>query len=202
MTGSDEHFKVILMADGDTDYLFMEKVIIEDPDISILPIKFVRPEDVGLKRRSGGGHKTLLRESGLGAIRASQGFAHGVLVLVDNDGDPRFTFPHDTRCNDCRECDAWEVLEKITWGQPIRTGAAILYQAMETLLLSARTTFNPQLEEKLFSKELKQAVYGRPVANKGARYQAFKTELKNTRLSKIKAKSYPRLKQTVKNIVS
>lgn len=199
MTASDEYLMLILMADGDTDYLFMEKALIEDPDISVLPIKLVRPEDVGLKRRSGGGHRTLLKESGLAAIRAVQGYAHGVLILVDNDGDPRFTFPHDKRCNDCRECDAWEVLEKINWGQPIKKGAAILYQAIETLLLSARTTFTPQLEERLFSQELKQAVYGRPIGNITERYQTFKTELNKIQISKIKAKSYPRLKQILRD---
>ncbi|PIE36113.1 hypothetical protein CSA56_01485 [candidate division KSB3 bacterium] len=79
-----ETCKIIFIGDGETDYLFVEKIFKEDPDISHLPITILRPEETQLKRRAGGGHKTLLREAGLAAIRAAQGFADGVFVLVDN----------------------------------------------------------------------------------------------------------------------
>lgn len=194
--------KIILMADGDTDYLFAAEVLCHDPEVHGIQIQLLRPEDVSLRRRTGGGHITLLREIGLAAIRAAQGYADGVLVLVDNDGDDRFKFPHDRRCDDCRECDAWAALERVSWGQPFRRGATILYQAVETLVLSARNYFTPQIEENLFSSALRKELYKRDIVDIRERYRAFESELEGIQLAKIKARSYPRFKRSLLDIAT
>ncbi len=192
--------KIIVMADGDTDYLFLEKAFKDDPDISDLPLSLIRPEEVGLKRRVGGGHKTLLKEAGLAAIKAAQGFANGVLVLVDNDGDKRFKFPHEEACGGCRECEAYSAIERINWGQPFKKKAVIFFQAVETLLISARDYFTPQIEEQYFSSNLKRFLYGRDIADIGEQYKAFQEKLKRIDVKKIKAKSYQRLKNAFRKI--
>ena len=191
---------IIVMADGDTDYLFLEKVLKDDPDISNLPICFVRPEELGLKRRTGGGHKTLLREAGLAVIKSAKGFADGVLLLLDNDGDPRFSFPHDDHCGNCRECEAYHAMERVRWGQPLKNKAVILFQALETMLLSTKDGFTPQLEENCFSGDLKIRLYGRDMRGGQEKYEAFQYELEKTDIKKIKAKSYPRLKKVLCDI--
>lgn len=195
-----EILKIIVMADGDTDYLFLEKVLNDDPEISDLPICFIRPEDIGLKRRTGGGHKTLLKEAGLAAIKAAQGYANGVLILVDNDGDKRFRFPHNDFCHDCRECEAYKAIEQINWGQPFKKYAVIFFQAVETFLLSARDHFTPQMEKNLFSIALKTKLYGRDIVNSYEKFEAFKNELEKIEIIKIKARSYPRLKKALHNL--
>lgn len=187
--------RVILVADGDTDYLLMEKVTAEDPGVSSLPIKFLKPEEAGLRRRIGGGHRTLLREAGLAAIMAAKGHADGVLVLVDNDGDPRFGFPHDRGCPGCRECEARDALERIDWGRPFQRAAAIVFQAAETLLLSARSGFTPQMEAELFGKRLKTRLYGRDIQDARELHDAFRKELERTSVPAIRARCYPRIKQ-------
>jgi len=50
-----KNYKIIFIGDGDTDYLFIEKIFRDDPDLSKLPIALVKPEDTKLKRRTGGG---------------------------------------------------------------------------------------------------------------------------------------------------
>ncbi len=191
---------IIVMADGDTDYLFLDKALTDDPDISDLPITIVRPEDIGLKRRDGGGHKTLLKEAGLAAIKAAQGFASGVLVLVDNDGDKRFEFPHEEACGACRECEAYHAIDKIQWGRPFRKSAVILYQAVETILLSARSYYTPQMEGRYYSSNLKRTLYGKDFINSGDQYNAFQKELEILDINKIKARSYPRLKEAFRKM--
>jgi hypothetical protein len=70
----------IVVADGSTDYLLLRKVIQEDQELApARVIKMIAPEDVGLTRRTGGGHRTLLRDLGIALIRAAQGYADGVL---------------------------------------------------------------------------------------------------------------------------
>ncbi|RLC00215.1 MAG: hypothetical protein DRI57_32585 [Deltaproteobacteria bacterium] len=196
--------RLIVVGDGDTDYLFLEKAVRDDPDLSALPISVMRPEDVGLKRRVGGGHKTLLKEAGLVSIKAAQGFAEAVLVLVDNDGDERFRFPHKKHCGNCRECEASDALEKVEWGQPFRKGAAILFQAVETLLLSAKQDvgFTPQLEESLYSLPLKIKLYGRQIHDAAEMYDAFREVLENTDVNRIRARSYPRMKKILTEMMS
>ncbi|HAO20389.1 MAG TPA: hypothetical protein DCQ37_07885 [Desulfobacteraceae bacterium] len=63
--------KIIVVADGETDYLLLQKVFKADPDLSELPISIIKPEDLGLKRRTGGGHKTLLNYAGTAEIAAN-----------------------------------------------------------------------------------------------------------------------------------
>ena len=189
--------RIVFMADGETDYLFLEKIFKDDPDLSHLPITILRPEAIGLKRRTGGGHETLLKEAGLAAIRAAQGYADGGFVLVDNDGDGRFRFPHQQTCGACRECEADARLAKINWGQPFKKGAAILFQALETLLLSARDGFNPQMEESLYQGALKDRLYGRHIDNSDESYAAFQVLLPQIAVHRITARSYPRLKQRI-----
>jgi len=63
--------KIIVVADGETDYLFIQKAFKADPDLSELPISIIKPEDLGLKRRTGGGHKTLLNYAGTAEIAAN-----------------------------------------------------------------------------------------------------------------------------------
>jgi len=198
------NLRIIVVGDGDTDYLFLEKAVRDDPELSALPISVIRPEDVGLKRRVGGGHKTLLKEAGLAAIRSAQGFAEAVLVLVDNDGDGRFRFPHRQHCGNCRECEASEALEKVGWGQPFRKGAAILFQAVETLILSAKQDigFTPQLEESLYSTALKVRLYGREIHDMAEMYDAFREALEETDVKKIRARSYPHKKKILTEMVS
>ncbi len=191
---------IIVIADGDTDYLFVQKAFTDDPDMSDLPLSIVRPEEIGLKRRFGGGHKTLLKEAGLAAIKAAQGFASGVLVLVDNDGDKRFEFPHEKACGACRECEAYSAIEKIQWGRPFGKSAVILYQAVETILLSARDYFTPQMEEQYYSSNLKRVLYGKDIVNSREQYNAFQKELETLDIKKIKAKSYPRLKEAFRKM--
>jgi hypothetical protein len=197
MIVSTGKIKIILMADGDTDYTFMMKVLKDDNDISNLNIKLIRPEELGLRRRSGGGHNTLCREAGLAAIKAANGYADGVMVLVDNDGDERFLFPHNQRCNDCRECDALDAIERINWGKPIKKTAVILYQAIATLLLSTGTTFTPQIEEQLFGNKLKKALYKKEIKNLQEKDKAFIKELEKINVKKIRARSYPRIKRAL-----
>ncbi|MGD0489667.1 MAG: hypothetical protein ABSB94_21105 [Syntrophorhabdales bacterium] len=188
----------IVVADGSTDYLLLRKVIQEDQELApARVIKMIAPEDVGLTRRTGGGHRTLLRDLGIALIRAAQGYADGVFALVDNDGDARFHFPHDRPCQDCRECEAWAELEKVKWGKPVKKGAAILYQAAETIPLSARAEFSPAIEEGTFSDNLKRWLYGRHIEDKNERYEAFAKELEKMTVSDIKARCYPRLKKTL-----
>lgn len=191
--------KIIVVADGETDYLFIQKAFKLDPDLSKLLISIIKPEDTGLKRRTGGGHKTLLKEAGLAAIKAAKGFADGVLVIADNDGDPRFRFPHESRCGDCRECEALQAIEKIDWGN-FRKGAVIFFQAVETFLLSAKDGFTPQLEEELYSKELKATIYKRQFRDLQEMYRAFQEELEKTDIHKIKARSYPRMKKIISDM--
>ncbi len=194
-------YRIIFMADGDSDYHFLEKMFADDPDVSSLPISIVRPEEVNLKRREGGGHNTLLKELGFAAIKAAQGYADGVFALVDNDGDARFRFPHDHACGDCRECEAYAELTKIRWGQPFKKGAAILFQALETLLLSARNDFTPQLEESLHHENLKVRFYGRHFTNTDDMVAAFQKALSHIAIHHIKARTYPRLKQRIRAMV-
>ncbi len=195
----DRSLKVIVMADGDTDYLFLEKAVRDDPDLAKLPLSFLRPEEVRLVRRTGGGHRGLLRDATTAAMHAANGFADAVLVLADNDGDDRFAFPHDRHCGDCRECEAWESLEKVTWGE-FGKGAAILFQAVETLLLSAKAGFTPQIEESLYSAELKTRLYGRQIHDSAEMYAAFREILENTDVNKIRARSYPRMKKVMADL--
>jgi len=192
--------KIIIVADGETDYLFIQKAFKADSDLSELPISIIKPEDLGLKRRTGGGHKTLLKDAGLASIKAAQGFADGVFVAVDNDGDPRFRFPHEN-CGDCRECEALKEIEKINWGT-FRKGATIFFQAVETFLLSAKDGFTPQLEEKLFSQALKVKLYGQQVENSQEIYQLFQKELDKTDIRKIRARSYPRMKKAISDMAA
>lgn len=189
--------KIIFMADGDTDYLFLEKMLKEDAELSELPITMLRPEDAGLKRRTGGGHLTLLKEIGFAAIRAAQGHADGVFALVDNDDDDRFRFPHEQACGNCRECEAQAELAKITWGRPFKKGVSILFRALETLLLSAKDGFTPQIEEHLYGERLKRQLYGSCVNlhNKPEVFAACQQVLSQISIERISAKSYPRLKQ-------
>jgi hypothetical protein len=188
--------KIILVADGCTDYLLIEKIMSTDPELCILPIQLLKPEDVGLHRRTGGGHKTLLLDALHAAQRAAQGYADGVIVLVDNDGDARFIFPHD-KCDGCRECEAKNTLSSVTWGQPFIREASILYQAAETILLSARANFNIVQECSLYSNALKITLYGRQIHFLEEMYDAFKEELDRTRISDIKARCYTRIKQKI-----
>jgi hypothetical protein len=192
--------RIVLVADGDTDYDFMEKAKAEDERLSGLPVELVKPEDIGLRRRSGGGHKTLLREAGLATIMAAKGYADGVLVLVDNDGDPRFSFPHDSRCRNCRECEARSEIERIDWGRPIRRNAAIVYQAIETLLLSATGSFTPQMEASLVGEHLKTALYGVRIESARERYDAFRSALEGTEVHAIRARSYPRIQGKLREL--
>ncbi|MCP4345998.1 MAG: hypothetical protein GY795_10790 [Desulfobacterales bacterium] len=201
MTADHRPLKIIVVGDGDTDYLFFEKAIEDDPDLSSLPISIVKPEDIGLMPRKGGGHKTLLKDASKAAYKAAKGFADAVLVLVDNDGDARFKFPHSKHCGNCRECEAWNTLEEIqqlSWAQPFKKGAAILFQALETLLLSARSGFTPQIEESLYSKALKIKFYGQQTDNMT---EAFKEKLEQTDMTKIRARSYPRMKKILTAMV-
>ena len=195
------NYKILFMADGETDYLFLEKVFRDDPDLSPLPITMLRPEDVNLKRRVGGGHDTLRKELGFAAIKAAQGYADGVFALVDNDGDARFQFPHEHACGDCRECEAQAELRKIHWGQPFEKGAAILFQALETLLLSTRNDFTPQLEESLHHENLKVRLYGRHFNNPDDMFVAFQKVLSQITIHDITARAYPRLKQHLSAMV-
>jgi len=197
MNTSDEPIKIILVADGDSDYSFMVKALMEDDELSGLQIKFVKPEEIGLKRRRGGGHRTLLRDAGIAAIRAAQGWAQGVMALVDNDGDSRFSFPHDEKCHDFRECEAWEAIERINWGSPFKRGAAIVYQAIESLLLSTRSSFNQQLEDSLFGDRLKAALYKKQIKTLREKHEAFEQELQKIDVNTIKARSYPRIKRVL-----
>lgn len=194
--------RVILVADGDTDYAFMEKAKAEDTDLSSLPLEFLRPEAVGLRRRAGGGHNTLIREAGLAAIMAAKGHADCVMVLVDNDGDSRFSFPHDNGCPGCRECDARNALERIYWGPPFKRAAAIVFQAAETLLLSARSGFTPQIEAECFGKRLKTLLYGREIDDSREMYEAFLAELNRTHVPAIRARCYPRIKRMLHEFCS
>jgi hypothetical protein len=191
--------KIILIADGSTDYLLMEKVMSSDPELMNLPIELVKPEDVRLYRRTGGGHKTLLNDALHAAQRAAQGYADGVVVLVDNDGDPRFRFPHEN-CEGCRECDARAKVNSVTWGRPFQKGVSIVYQAVETIVLSVRQNFNTSQESELFSDALKSALYRRQIQNLEERYDAFKQELDRISISDIKARCYPRIKQMFMSI--
>jgi hypothetical protein len=192
------NIRVILVADGETDYDIMDKVKAEDGDLSSLPLEFLRPEAVGLHRRTGGGHKTLLKEAGLAAIMAAKGHADCVMVLVDNDGDSRFSFPHDNGCPGCRECDARDALERVNWGLPFQRTASIVFQAAETLLLSARSGFTPQMETELVGKRLKTRLYGRDIQEARELYDAFRTELEQTSVQAIRARCYPRIKGKLK----
>lgn len=175
--------RAILVADGDTDYDLMERAKAEDTDISSLPLEFLRPE-----------------EAGLAAIMAAKGHADGVMVLVDNDGDPRFVFPHDTGCPGCRECDARGALERIDWGDPFKRAAAIAFQAAETLLLSARSEFTPQIEAECFGKRLKTRLYGRKIDDSREMYDAFLAELNRTHIPAIRVRSYPRIKRMLREL--
>ena len=192
--------EIIFICDGETDYKFIEKMFKEDKELNKLGIRAIKPEDVGLKRRQGGGHKTLLKDASFAAMKAAQGFADGVFVLVDNDCDKRFVFPHNS-CNGCRECEAIDTLNKIKWGKPFCKDASILYQAIETLILSAKRKMTPQEEDMLCSKQLKTALYGKEPKKQQEHYELFIIELNNINTNNIQARSYNRLKQKVKNIV-
>jgi hypothetical protein len=191
--------KIILVADGDTDYLFMEKVMSSDSELMNLSIELVKPEDVDLHRRTGGGHKTLLNDALHAAQKAAQGYADGVVVLVDNDGDPRFKFPHDN-CAGCRECDARSTIHSVTWGNSFKKGASIVYQAVETIVLSCRQNFSADRENELVSDVLKTALYRRQIKNPEERYEAFKKEIGQFNISDVKARCYPRIKQMLKTV--
>jgi hypothetical protein len=185
--------KLILIADGETDYLLMKKIMLSDSDLSILPIQLIKPEDVGLHRRTGGGHKTLLSDALHAAQAAAQGRADGVFVLVDNDGDARFSFPHYA-CDNCRECEAKQRIASITWGRPFLKEASILFQAAETILLSVRPSFNTNQECMLYSAALKTELYGRQINDLKEMYEAFSKELQKIKIVNIKAKCYFRIK--------
>lgn len=193
--------RVIFVCDGDTDYAFLQKIFQVDSALNQLDIEILRPEDVNLKRRTGGGHKTLLNEAQIAVMKAAQGYADGVFVLVDNDGDPRFVFPHTPHCNNCRECDVLQKMGKVTWGKDVKKGASILYQAVETMLLSTTTSFSPQLETTLYGSDLKKRLYGREIQDLQESFKAFQTRLDELHIADIKAKTYPYLKQKLHQLI-
>ena len=84
--------------------------------------------------------------------------------------------------------------------QAFRKGTVVIYQAIETLLISTRPYFTPQMEDNLFSKSLKIEMYGREIRSLKETYKAFKEELEKIIPTKLKAKSYQRLKKILINI--
>jgi len=69
------------------------------------------------------------------------------------------------------------------------------------LLLSTSDSFTVQIEESYYSDRLKTKLYGRYFDNIKKMFEAFKKILEKTQVSKIKARSYPRLKQKIVNMI-
>lgn len=190
----DDSLRVIFVCDGNTDYLFLEKILKTDEELSQLKLQLLRPEDVGLKRRTGGGHLTLLRESQQATMKAAQGYADAVFVVVDNDCDKRFTFPHKVNCGDCRECEVIKEINKVYWAGSIKKLASVMYQAVETVLLSAFPGFTAQIEDNLCGKNLKDKLYRREIQDPEDQAEAFQSILSRLNVSDIRARIYPQLK--------